>query len=71
VHGVQVSYDECLFKSPESEDTISPTFAAWVPTLMDYVSDDPNIAWQYFGHSSTGNMMFHPYFNWQGGYDYE
>jgi hypothetical protein len=46
VHGAQVSYDECLFKSPESEDTVSPTFAAWAPTLMDFMSDDESQIYQ-------------------------
>ncbi|GMI54915.1 hypothetical protein TeGR_g12907, partial [Tetraparma gracilis] len=51
VHGVQVSYDECVYKSPESEVTVSPTSFAWAPTLMDFMYEN-------FAHASSIVSMY-------------
>jgi hypothetical protein len=69
-HAESISTQACIIKTPESEATLSSEFAAWAPVLMDVISDDPDVLWQYFGDASSGNAFLYPAFPWPG-YDWD
>ena len=48
-YGGNISLETCEMKSPESEDTLSDEFFNWSPELMDILTPDSSLVWQYFG----------------------
>ena len=69
-HAESISTQACIIKTPESEATLSSEFAAWAPVLMDVISGEPDVLWQYFGDASSGNAFLYPAFPWPG-YDWD
>eukprot|EP00520_Triparma_pacifica_P017414 CAMPEP_0118643710 /NCGR_PEP_ID=MMETSP0785-20121206/6537_1 /TAXON_ID=91992 /ORGANISM="Bolidomonas pacifica, Strain CCMP 1866" /LENGTH=1122 /DNA_ID=CAMNT_0006535393 /DNA_START=110 /DNA_END=3475 /DNA_ORIENTATION=+ len=69
-HAESISTQACIIKTPSSSATLSEDFASWAPKLMDVVSDDPDVLWQYFGDASSGNAFLYPAFHWPG-YDWD
>ena len=66
LYGTDVSIEDCALKSPGSEDTLSSDFFDWIPTLMDTITPNEQVLYQYFGDARTGNMALSPYFYWPG-----